>query len=111
MQVFVTADPRSGTYLVWAWERRGSETNMYEYRPTPGGQQDMCLAEDGWEFGASLEGREPTFRLPYEVADALLDAYNPGLNPGNALSEALVDARQVRDRLLTLVEGQLTSTS
>lgn len=106
MQVHVVRDPREGAYLVWAWERRNGETCLYEVRPTPGGTVEMCLPEDGWRTSGTLEEQPPTYRIPYEIFDALLQADSPELVPGNALVDALKDARTVRDRLLTIIEAR-----
>lgn len=61
-----------------------------------------------WEhvpFGAEPE---PSLVLPSEALEALVAAGADHLPPSSAQAEHLADTRAVRDRLLTLVERQVS---
>lgn len=47
---------------------------------------------------------EPSLHLPRQVVEALVEKATGKLRPSDATLDALTDAREVRDRLLTLVE-------
>lgn len=107
MNTHVEYDPREGVYNVWAWIRRGPDTFALEYGPVPGREGALGLRWDDSApipFGTSLRDTTPTIVLDHEIVEALLENHEPGLNPKNALAEHLKDARQVRDRMLDLIE-------
>lgn len=70
----------------------------------PDNHRVMRLGPGGWEPFGRGELTDPTFEIPQDALTALVAAAGDFLPPSTALAAHLADAREVRDRLLTLVE-------
>lgn len=79
---------------VWLYEQRDGGVHVY----TADGGVRWVSAESG-------ERGEPTFRVSEDVREALSAALLGQSMPTDSMARHLKDAIEVRDRLLTLVEG------
>lgn len=87
-------------------ERQGFDLILFQQSPT-GAVMAYTLGENGfWESHEIAAGSAmPVFlHLPREAFKALMAAGADHLPPSAATDAALKDAREVRDRLLSLVE-------
>lgn len=100
------------------WQAGGYNVFVLERRGVAGERQQLRYVDDPNEFALRWEqlkddGRTPapTMFLPADALEALIAAA-AGVTPAvPAHVEALEDARDVRDRLLTLVENERAAQS
>jgi hypothetical protein len=79
------------------------------YEPRPSGEMVIYrhVSGDQWQTEILAEGAvspEPSLVLGPGMAEALADALHDALPPSGQMAEHLQDTREVRDRLLSLVE-------
>lgn len=98
MNVIIERVPfRHDTYDVCIAQRAGRKV-IYASGTGDDGELEWTTIDEGASF-------EPLFRCSKDVLEGLARALNDVTQSSDQTLEALADARQTRDRLLTMIEG------
>lgn len=98
MKAHVDYDFVNESYKVWFFERGAPGTSRVLRFPSPG-----TLMWDEVPDGAEAP-LEPSLELPEEAVELMIEKLSKVLPPDAAQAQHLKDAREVRDRLLAMIE-------
>lgn len=100
----IFADTKVHVEYRWGTEHQ----DLYVYQHLGGNRARwlQIVGHDQYEWVDTEDGSQikPSLSLPTGVLKAIVDAASETLPPSNQMAEHLKDAREVRDRLLALVE-------
>lgn len=92
------------------WDRDTVQVWLYDRQPDQSIRVYRILGEDAWQHEDVANGvtlPAPSFELRSEMLAALVEAAGDVLPPSGEMAEHLKDSREVRDRLLCMVEHKM----